>query len=173
MRITSKGTAMAAFALLAIASVAQVAYAGCSNQTLQGDYAFRVSGEVFTPAGVVNRDGVAMTYFNGQGGLSQVDWVVANGVPVAGPPNQYGFHDNETGFYTVNPDCTGQAQINFPIPPHGTSGAVLNLMFVIGDGGRTLHTIVSSLTPPNSTTPVPANIHSDAVRVSVGDDSQQ
>jgi hypothetical protein len=74
MRITSKGTAMAAFALLAIANFAQVAYAGCSNQTLQGDYAFRVSGEVFTPAGVVNRDGVAMTHFNGQGGLSQVDW---------------------------------------------------------------------------------------------------
>ena len=151
---------------VAITSMAQGApSSSCSNHTLNGDYAFRVSGEVFTPAGVVNRDGVAMTHFDGSGGLSQVDWVVANGVPVAGPPNPYGFHDNEKGSYTVNPDCTGNAQINFPIPPHGTSGAVIQLMFVIGDGGRTLHTIVSSLTPPNSTTPVPANIHSDAVRV--------
>jgi hypothetical protein len=133
---------------------------------LSGDYAFRISGEVFTPTGIVNRDGVAMTHFNGSGGLSQVDWVMANGVVVPGPHNQYGFHDMETGFYTVNPDCTGEAEIDFPIPPHGTSGAVIKLMFVIGDGGRTLHTIVSSLTPPNSTTPVPANIHSDADRVS-------
>jgi hypothetical protein len=71
----------------------------------------------------------------------------------------------ETGTYTVNPDCTGNAQINFPIPPGGTSGAVITLMFVIGDEKRTIHTIVSSLTPPNTTTPVPANIHSDAIKV--------
>ena len=154
-------------ASLFVVVVAAQAQAGvCGNQTLHGSYAFRVSGEVFTPGGVVNRDGVAMTHFDGNGNLTQVDWVVANGVPVPGPPNQYGFHDMETGSYTVNPDCTGNAQINFPTPPNGTSGAVIDLMFVIGDSGRTIHTIVSSLTPPNSTTPVPANIHSDAVRVS-------
>jgi len=154
-------------ASLFVVVVAAQAQAGvCGNQTLHGSYAFRVSGEVFTPGGVVNRDGVAMTHFDGNGNLTQVDWVVADGVPVPGPTNQYGFHDMETGTYTVNPDCTGNAQINFPIPPNGTSGAVIDLMFVIGDSGRTIHTIVSSLTPPNSTTPVPANIHSDAVRVS-------
>jgi hypothetical protein len=156
----------AAVALVVTGAWAQNPPATCTNATLSGAYAFRVSGEVFTPAGVVNRDGVAMTNFDGKGGLSQVDWVVANGVPVPGPTNPYGFHDNENGSYHVNPDCTGDAQINFPIPPHGTSGAAIQLMFVIGDGGRTLHTIVSSLTPPNTTTPVPANIHSDAVKVS-------
>lgn len=152
---------------LVIAGVqAQADDGGCSNHTLHGDYAFRISGEVFTPTGIVNRDGVAMTHFDGNGGLTQVDWVMANGSVVPGPTNSYGFHDGETGSYTVNSDCTGNAQINFPIPPHGTSGAVITLMFVIGDGGRTIHTIVSSLTPPNTTTPLPANIHSDAFKVS-------
>ncbi len=165
-RVLCKLIATVAVALVVTGAWAQAHVAGCSNQTLSGEYAFRISGEVFSPAGVVNRDGVAMTYFDGKGALTQVDWVVANGVPVPGPQNQYGFHDMETGSYTVNPDCTGQAQINFPIPPHGTSGAVIQLKFVIGDGGRTLHTIVSTLTPPNTKTPVPANIHSDAVKVS-------
>jgi hypothetical protein len=164
--VLSKLMVTVAVVLVVTGAWAQTPTAVCSNATLNGDYAFRVSGEIFTPAGVVNRDGVAMTSFDGKGGLSQVDWVVANGVPVAGPSNSYGFHDNENGSYHVHPDCTGDAQINFPIPPHGTSGAVIQLMFVIGDGGRTLHTIVSSLTPPNTTTPVPANIHSDAVKVS-------
>ena len=133
--------------------------------TLGHSYAFRISGEVFTQNGIGARDGVAMTTFDGNGGLTHVDWVMANGAIVPGPTNSYGFYD-ETGSYTVNPDCTGTAQINFPIPPHGTSGAVIQLMFVIVDGGRTIHTIVNSLTPPNTTTPVPANIHSDAVKVS-------
>ena len=160
----SKVVVTAALFLIAVAAQAQTAT--CTNSTLRGTYAFRISGQVFTPSGIVNRDGVAMTYFDGINGLKQVDYVMANGAVVPGPTNQYGFHDMETGSYTVNPDCTGNAQINFPTPPHGTSGAVIMLMFVIGDGGRTIHTIVSSLTPPNTNTPVPANIHSDAVRVS-------
>ena len=160
----SKVVVTAALFLIAVAAQAQTAT--CTNSTLRGTYAFRVSGEVFTPNGIVNRDGVAMTHFDGNGGLKQVDYVMANGSVVPGPPNPYGFHDGETGNYTVNPDCTGNATIIFPIPKGGISGAVITLMFVIGDEGRTLHTIVSSLTPPNTTTPVPANIHSDAVRVS-------
>jgi hypothetical protein len=42
---------------------------------------------------------------------------------------------------------------------------VIKLFFIISDDGRVLNTIVTSLTPPNSTQAVPANIHSDAVRV--------
>ena len=155
----SKLIATSGFAL-----VVTVAAQGAAD-TLRGGYAFRISGEVFTPAGIVARDGVAITTSDGNGSLAQEDWVMANGSVVPGPTNSYGFHDGEKGSYTVNPYCTGQAQINFPIPPHGTSGAVITLMFVIGDEGRTIHTIVSSLTPPNTTTPIPANIHSDAVRV--------
>jgi len=152
---------------LAMTSMAQDAPSpDCSNRTLNGDYAFRLSGELFTPGGLIYRDGVAMTHFNGNGGLTQVDWVMANGVPVSGPLDQNGFHDNETGSYKVYANCTGDAEIDFPIPPQGTSGAVIKLKFVIGNRGSELHTIVYSLTPPNTTQPVPANIHSDAVKVS-------
>jgi hypothetical protein len=164
----------ACLVVVAMTSMAQgTPSPSCSDRTLNGDYAFRVSGEVFTQNGLVYRDGVAMTHFDGNGGLTQVDWVMANGVAVPGPLDQNGFHDNETGSYNVYANCTGDAEIDFPIPPHGTSGAVIKLKFVIGDRGSALHTIVYSLTPPNTTQPVPANIHSDAVKVSEGAGSPQ
>jgi hypothetical protein len=110
-------------------------------------------------------DGVAMTTFDGNGGLTQVDWIMRNGV--SDPPPTPGFHDNETGTYTVNADCTGNAEIDFPIPPGGTSGAVITLKFVLGDHGRVIHTIVTSLRPPNTPpgTSVPTNTHSDAEKL--------
>lgn len=140
----------------------------CSNEILEGAYAFRISGEIFVPVSntiAVYRDGVAMTTFDGMGGLTQVDWLVGNGV--SDPPPMPGFHGNETGTYTVNPDCTGNAEIDFPIPPGGTSGAVITLKFVLGERGRVIHTIVTSLRPPNTPpgTTVPANIHSDAEKL--------
>jgi hypothetical protein len=140
----------------------------CSNATLLGDYAFRISGEIFVPGSntiAVYRDGVAMTTFDGMGGLTQVDWLVGNGVP--DPPPTPGFHGNETGTYTVNRDCTGNAEIDFPISPGGTSGAVITLKFVVGEYGRVIHTVVISLRPPNTPpgTSVPANIHSDAEKL--------
>jgi len=148
----------------AAASSAQVP-PPCSSATIKGDYAFRVSGEVFTGAGIVYRDGIALAHFDGDHSLTQNDYVLANGVPVPGPTNVNGFHTDETGTYSVNEDCTGEAEIDFPTPPGGTSGAVIKLFFIISDNGRVLNTIVTSLTPPNSTEAVPANIHSDAVRV--------
>jgi hypothetical protein len=138
----------------------------CSDATIEGYYAFRVSGELFTPAGLVYRDGIALTHFGADHALTQVDYVLANGVPTAGPTDANGFHTDETGTYTVHENCTGEAEIDFPTPPDGTSGAVIKLFFVISDDGRQLNTIVTSITPPNSTLAIPANIHSDATRVS-------
>jgi hypothetical protein len=140
----------------------------CSNTTLEGAYAFRISGEMFVPGTntiAVYNDGVAMTTFDGMGGLTQEDWIMRNGV--SDPPPTPGFHDNETGSYTVNADCTGNAEIDFPIPPGGTSGAVITLKFVLGDHGRVIHTIVTSLRPPNTPpgTSVPTNTHSDAEKL--------
>lgn len=140
-------------------------WGSCNNGTLNGDYAFRVSGEAFTAAGLVYRDGIALTHFDGDHALWQVDYVVANGVPVPGPPDGNGFHTDETGTYQVNTNCTGSAVINFPTPPGGISGAIIKLLFVISDDGRQLNTIVTSLTPPNSNQPVPVNIHSDARKI--------
>jgi hypothetical protein len=138
----------------------------CSNATLLGDYAFRISGETFLPGtNTIDKytDGVAMTHFNGMGGLTQEDWIVRNGV--SDPPPTTGFHGNESGTYTVHSDCTGNFTINFPIPPGGTSGAVVKAKFVLGENGRVIHTIVYSSTPPNTTVAVPANIHSDAEKL--------
>jgi hypothetical protein len=138
----------------------------CSNATLIGKYAFRVSGETFVPGSntiAKYTDGVAITHFDGMGGLTQEDWIVRNGV--SDPPPTAGFHGNEHGTYTVNADCTGHAEIDFPIPPGGTSGAVVTLKFVLADSGRVIHTIVTSSTPPNTTVAVPANIHSDAEKL--------
>jgi len=141
---------------------------GCSNATLSGDYAFRVSGQVYPPVPpgaspvVLQRDGVAMTHFDSDGKLTQVDFGMSNGSPLQGPTDPLtGFHIAETGSYQVFADCTGIAEIHMPIPPGGTSGAVIELKFVLANHGRTIHTIVSQLTPPNTNTPIPASIHSD------------
>jgi len=147
---------------------------GCTNATLRGDYAFRVTGQLLPPgAPPVQREGVAMTHFDGEGKLTQVDFVMVNGLPSAGPADPLtGFHVGESGWYKVFPDCTGTAQIQFPIPPGLTSGAVIDLMFVLSNHGNTIHTIVSRLLPPGSTTPVPASIHSDAEKLGSVFDSE-
>jgi len=153
--------------LISGTALAQVPNAGCTTNTLFGDYAFTVSGQVYAPDGTVaqQRDGVAMTHFDGAGHLTQVDFVMSNGVPVPGPADNAGFHTKETGTYIVFPDCTGVAEIDMPTPPGLSSGAVINLMFVLSNHGQTMHTIVSQLIPPGSTTPVPASIHSDAEKL--------
>ncbi|MBV8811875.1 MAG: hypothetical protein JO033_24660 [Acidobacteriaceae bacterium] len=143
---------------------------GCSNETLKGDYAFRISGNILNSAGtpIINREGVAMTHFDGKGGLTQVDFVMANGLAQPGPADPVTeFHIDEWGTYTVNSDCTGSAVIHFPAPPHETYGAEIDLKFVLSQAGRTIHTIVTKLIPPYTTkpVPVPVSIHSDAEKL--------
>ncbi|MGA2923056.1 MAG: hypothetical protein ABSE28_18265 [Candidatus Sulfotelmatobacter sp.] len=145
---------------------------GCTLSTLKGDYGLRISGQVFNSAGVVvtQRDGVVKQHYDGAGVVTQEDYVFGNGVLVPGPTDPAtGFHFHEQGKYTVNSDCTGTATIDFPSPPEpGTSGAVIEVMFVLSNHGRTIHQIVSSLTPPGPTggqTTVPANIHADGEKL--------
>lgn len=156
-------------AVIAGASCLPVAHAGCSNASLWGNYAFRVSGQVLVPnAPPIDREGVAMAYFDGNGLLSQVDYVTSNGTPVPGEADPVtGFHDHESGTYTVYPDCTGQAEIDMPAPPNAPTGARIQLKFVLGAYGRVIHTIVSALYLPGATTPTPAAIHSDGERLQI------
>jgi hypothetical protein len=155
----------------------------CSNATLKGDYAFVVSGQVFNAGGITLRQGVARTHFDGYGHLTQEDFVIAtppNGIsaPVPAASDEINsttdFHINETGTYTVNSDCTGHAEIIFPAPPvPGATGAVINLMFVLSNHGRAIHTVVSSLIPPSTPSPLGAylgaSIHSDGWKIDFGD----
>ena len=151
--------------LLVIAVTAgPVGYAGtaharqCSDETLKGTYGFRVSGEILegtltqpTSTVAVFRDGVALTTFDGQGSLTQQDFALGDGVPSSGPADpDTGFQDMESGTYKVNANCTGTFTINLPTPPGDTTGAVIVTMFVLTNNGRTIHTIVSSLTPPDA-----------------------
>ncbi len=145
------------------------------NAVLNGDYAFTVSGQIFMPAGAVSREGVALTHFDGKGGLTQVDFVLSSPLPAGATPPPggpaptdpvSGFHIDETGSYTVNADCTGHFEIDDPAttdPKTGKSvpGTKIVVKFVISDHGRSIHTIVSSLTPPGAPGPVPVLIRSD------------
>ncbi|MGH8218907.1 MAG: hypothetical protein ACREUT_10140 [Steroidobacteraceae bacterium] len=164
-RLFWKPLLVAAFASVAIGGQAKAQSTdndGCSDHTLKGDYAFTVSGTIWVtdPQGVleeIHRGGVAMTHFDGGGNLSQVDYVVSgqNSLPAPPPPPAdpvTGFHVMETGKYTVYSDCTGQFTINSP-------GTTIVARFVLSNGGRAIHTIVTSLTLPVG--PVVALIHSE------------
>ena len=144
---------------------------GCTNVTLTGDYAFTISGQIFVPNGpVIQREGIAMTHFDGAGNLSQVDFVLSSPNAVAPPgfslPTDAltGFNIREKGAYTVYPDCTGTLTVNFPPAASDIGpipGAVLAAKFVLSNGGRSIHTIVTSLTPPGAPGPIPALIRSE------------
>ena len=149
----------------------------CSDQTIAGDYAFRISGVMFPPplnappaappppTITTYRDGIAMTHFDGNGNLTQQDYVVSDGqfAPLDLNPNGNGFNTQETGTYHVFADCTGNATIGFP------TGVVAEQQFVIGENGRTIHMFVSKLQVPGATAgtfvTIPTNRHSDAERV--------
>jgi hypothetical protein len=104
----------------------------CSNRSLRGAYGFNIEGQIF-PAGappVVLR-AVAMTHFDGRGGLTQVDHATFNGIP-----RWQGWRP-AVGTYEINPDCTGTGQI---IPSDGTP--TLQLHLVVFDRGRQVRTVV-------------------------------
>ncbi len=132
-------------ALLASMAVAATCFispadAHCSDQTIKGDYAFTIQGNVLSPEGTVVQlvNGVGIVAFDGVGNLVQEDFGIYNGVPSpGGPTNPSGFHTGETGTYSINPDCTGSATLVFG------PGTGLNLAFVVAGNGATLHNVVS------------------------------
>ena len=103
----------------------------CSTRTLRGDYGFKVDGQLLSgPVQGILR-GLAMTTFDGKGGLTQVDFATINGVP------RWSGWRPVTGSYTVNPDCTGSAEL---IPSDGSPA--LKLRLIVVKGGKEIHTVV-------------------------------
>jgi hypothetical protein len=158
--------ALATAALLLVlpssAKAQDTGHDGCSLATLHGDYGFTISGQITGgPApGPVN--GVALTTFDGHGGLVQTDFVVKSGAP-AGPLGA--FRTGESGTYSVNSDCTGTATIHFP---DATPPQEIVLMFVVVNHGRGIRTVVAALYvgPGIGTmTPTPAQITSEATKI--------
>jgi len=130
---------LGALALLALGSLvlanAQTNSPACNNQLIAGNYGFTVQGTKLGGHGPVGQQvGIALTYFDGLGGLSQIDTVTIAGTVVADFT-----HTPATGTYTVNPDCTGTFTINFTDgrPPVVTS-------FVVVSNGDEIDTVVTS-----------------------------
>ncbi len=139
---------------------------GCSAATLHGDYAFTLHGEslgILVSQGVgvppklvpfvspLPADGVAITHFDGKGGLSQVDWVMRSGTSAAvpgTPVTKNGFRSEETGTYTVSSDCTGTFKILFP------DTSEIDVAFVLGKQGREIRTVVTRQHVPMLPPPV-------------------
>jgi hypothetical protein len=154
----SKGMLAGTILLPALSSAAWAGESddfGCSNATLKGAYAFGVTNYTF-PLVVTG-----IEVFDGKGKFTQRDYA-GDSVPAEfSPPGQ------ENGTYTVNSDCTGSMVINLNVPgvPAGTSHGVIKTLFVISNGGRHIHDVVSEFTPAGATGPVPAQTSSDAWKV--------
>ncbi len=105
----------------------------CSLATLRGDYGFTITGQILQnplPANIGPVAGVAMTYFDGNGNLTQVDHVVHNG---SVPADEW---RPATGSYTVNADCTGTMTIAFS---DGSPAMHLHIVIThLGDGVLTV-----------------------------------
>jgi hypothetical protein len=129
---------------------------GCSNATLKGEYAFGVTSYLASyPPNVA----AGIEVFDGNGNFTQRDYI-GDSVPAEFSPK-----GQETGTYTVNPDCTGSMVINLNAPVQAGSTGVIKTLFVISNGGRHIHDVVSEFTPPGSSGPVPNQTSSDAWKV--------
>ncbi len=124
---------------------------GCSNATLTGEYGFTISGTRPLgppPAPIEQFVGLAVTHFDGNGGLIQ---------PAGSSHGSMsGDSQTDTGFgsYSLNADCTGTMTLTLDgrTPP-----VSLRIWMVVVDGGKEVHLVVMTPTP-NGTPYPPANL---------------
>ena len=157
-----KPLVLVAIGCLAVSVAAYADGRGCSNATLKGQYAFGVTA--YTPAGFPNGPPqviTGITTFDGQGNFTQRDYA-GDSLRTMG---QTDFSTGETGTYTVNTNCTGSAVLNLNVPGSPPGTGIIKIMFVISNGGRHIHEVVSELIPPFSTTAVPTQTSADAWKV--------
>ena len=132
--------------LTALSLTATTSWAQCSNSSLNGTYAFTVHGQSitvsadgssFTSTGLI--DGVGQINFDGNGNLTQHDYIVKNGTLVPGAStDEDGFHNGESRNLQLS-TVTARGMLksclspgNTPIPrtgargqrSHGTDGRV-------------------------------------------------
>jgi hypothetical protein len=132
-------TSAAGVLLLALAalgsSYAQSNSSGCTNGLIAGNFGFTLQGTKLAGPGPTGPQvGVAMTHFDGKGGLTQTDTVTIDGDVVADFT-----HTPATGTYAVNPDCTGTFTIDFT---DGRPTVVAN--FVVVENGNEIDSVVIS-----------------------------
>jgi hypothetical protein len=120
------------FTLALAASCTLTAHAStCSNSTIRGTYAYTIHGQVFLPDGsTLLIDGLARTTFDGEGNLTELDAVAANGNVAPG-------WVLNTGTYSVNQDCTGTITVTNGDQPQ------IHLQMIVAQSGNTIHEMVT------------------------------
>jgi hypothetical protein len=100
---------------------------GCTNASLKGPYSYEVTGAAFAPDGteVVEVAAVGLFIADGRGHTTGHDWASQNGVTT---PRTL------RGTYTIDPDCTGTAEVVFT-PPTGPA-LVTHVFLALAEGGR-------------------------------------
>ncbi len=128
-------------------AIAQTDSPACNNALLYGNYGFTIEGDKLvspppnTAAPTGPQVGVAMTYFDGQGKLQQIDSVTVGGIQ---SPTSGNFNEASTkGTYSVSPNCTGTFTLNFT---DGRPTVVTD--FVIVDNGNEIDTVVIGILVP-------------------------
>ncbi len=117
----------------------------CSNSTIRGSYAYTIHGQVFLPNGpTLLINGLARTTFDGEGNLTELDAISANGNVAPG-------WVSNTGTYSVNPDCTGTITVTNGNQPqiHG--------QMIVAQSGNTIHEML--IDPGFATTADGERIH--------------
>ena len=158
-----KGILAATMVLPALSGVARAEdNDGCSNATLHGNYAFAVTGWILSPGQLwVPEFIVGIAQFDGKGKSTQVDYP-ADGLRTMGLTD---FRTGETGTYAVRADCTGTQVINLNVGGMGPLGGVIHNVFVISNGGRSIHGVVAGASPPGSTQLAPGKTRVDFWKV--------
>lgn len=142
MKRLLSGSVLAFVALGAAAGYAQSNSKFCNNALIAGVYGFVVQGTRLPtpppPGGVAPPSGpligVALTEFDGKGGLTQIDTVTINGIKTADFTEA-----PATGTYNVNPDCTGTFTIHFMDQRPPTT-----VNFIVVSNGNEIDTVVIS-----------------------------
>jgi hypothetical protein len=129
----------AGFALLVLGAstlgFAQSDSPRCNAGLIAGSYGFTLTGNKLAGNGPIGPQvGVAMTHFDGDGSLTQIDTVTIAGKVVADFT-----HTPANGTYSVNPDCTGTFTLDFT---DGRPPVVAN--FVVVKNGMEIDAVVIS-----------------------------
>jgi hypothetical protein len=102
----------------------------CTNQTIQGVYGGAFEGTISLGPSLAELRGLVRTRFDGRGNLTQDEFTTLNGVA---PSPEW---RASTGFYQLEADCTGTAEIFLP------DGMTLRQRWIVVDGGREILAIV-------------------------------
>ncbi len=159
MKLNLARTTVGIILIAILASLAPAAHAAsCSLTGTAGKYGFTLTGVVILGTGPVPIAAVGRASLDAAGNVSGTESRSVGG----------GFADETfAGTYTVNPDCTGTATIDFFESGHLVRTSVLSLVF--DNNQREIRMVQKSLTLPNSVS-LPVVITVEARRIFSEDD---